>query len=203
MTFNFETAAFWEPDTNVEYTEDNCKFPAFKIPYSELIPTSNCRCEGHRNFSVLMKFAFNHQDEAVELLSLGDLNGQPQFMLSYDNCEKQFNLSLNEQCGDDVKQNHYKFTLDEVLNADQWYKFAFEISETSVTLFMECDFLNPIAKFDINRTDCYLKCDTDSNKLLGKLKGSTCSTDSSSKVCIYNLTHTHTLLLIVIQICYR
>lgn len=183
VSFNFETLGFYDdPEYQVS---DNCHFPAFEIPItSRPFETQECRCLHHQNFSILTKFSLNEVEGAFSLVSLGTLNDLPQFELTYDNCNHQFNLTFNEKCGEygDDHVASYAFALDSSLYPDEWNRFAFEITDKSIAFFMNCELMETVS---VPRTSCSMECTNATfNHVIRELPGNDCGQDSDTKVCL-------------------
>ena len=181
MSFNFETNRFYT-SSDVIRADDNCNFPAFKIFYGDDgIPTTECRCHGHRNFSILTKFSLNETEGAFHLLSLGSLNNTPQFELTFDNCKKEFTMFFNEQCGESTTHtNQYTFSLESSLQKDAWYRFAFEVTDQSISFYSDCSLKKSI---EVSREGCAVQCGSSgNNRLLSTIPGSTCGNSKSRRV---------------------
>ena len=177
MAFNFETDAFYE-SPKVRETSDNCRFPSFEISYDDTpFESRECRCPGMNVFSVLTKFSLGEADSAVTLMSLGT---NSQFELSYDNCEQQFTLSFNEDCNQRWHTDSYVIKLDSPLVPGHWDRFAFEVTESEIRFFMNCELLQVVEVF---RSNCTIDCTNyGDNTVVQQMKDSSCGSGNSNKV---------------------
>ena len=187
VSFNFETLDFYDNEPTVIQTADNCNFPSFEISYNnQPFLAESCRCLGHKNFSILTKFKMSDAKGSLMLLSLGNRDNPLQLELVYNGCNKQFNLSFNEDCGSSGQHvASYLFDLDESLKVTDWNRFAFEITENSISLFVNCE---KKATIMVPRSSCRISCsDSDVshvNNIIQEFDRSPCGGNVARKVIL-------------------
>ncbi len=189
VSFNFETAGFFDNEPAVLPSSDNCNFPSFDIAYNSEQPylSTECRCLGHRNFSILAKFRMGDSGGSVSLLSLGNRNEPSQLELIYDGCRQELVLQFDEECGAAAKHTStYEFDISFVDPSD-WIRYALEITEHSISLFVNCE---KVIEVPTLRQGCSIRCSENGlNHILQEIDGSPCG-DGSTKVqytsmCLY------------------
>lgn len=177
VSFNFETAAFRHQTDGIKSKMDECNFPVYRMPTDHFRDTTQCRCPGYRNFSILTKFQFDNEVASVTLLELGEKDSEPQLRVSVDNCDKKLVLDFNEE-GDMEECSYNSTTLEfdlPLIKTNEWNKLAIEVSETTVSVYHNCELLGTQIK-TIDRTNCLLKCTNSTlNKLVGAYSKSSCS----------------------------
>ena len=176
VSFNFETLSFRQGSQGVQPVQDECNFPAYKMLSDSFRNTTQCRCPGYRNFSILTKFKLDKAEGAVSLLELGQRGSNPQLRVSIDNCDNKLIVYLNENgegCGYGSSKT-LEYTMP-TFQAKTWNKLAVEFTETSVSVYLNCQLLSSQVKA-VNRTGCLLQCtDSTLNRLVGSYPQSNCS----------------------------